>query len=258
VTATARRLLWPSLMTACMMVVLLGLGSWQVKRLFWKEALLAQIEHAESADPVPLPPRPSRTELSPFMKVSATGTFLPGEAALYGAEVRTTASGPSMGARMIEPMRQTNGDVILVDRGWVPLSRPGPIEQPEGVVTVSGYIRPGDSEHWFSARDDPPARRFFTLDPKAIGAAVGQPDVQPFILVMLAAPTASDAELGADSRTPPGSSPRSGASEKQWPEPAQHLPRPPNSHLSYAITWYGLAMALLAIFIVWARKGPLA
>jgi surfeit locus 1 family protein len=81
------------------------------------------------------------------------------------------------------------------------------------------------------------ARRFFTLDPVAIGAAVGQPTVRPFVLVALA--------------TGP-------AIAGHWPEPAQHLPRPPNNHLSYAITWYGLAVALLAIFIVWARKGSRA
>ena len=38
-----------------------------------------------------------------------------------------------------------------------------------------------------------------------------------------------------------------------WPVPAQHLPRPPNNHLSYVITWYGLAVALLVTFTLWAR-----
>jgi surfeit locus 1 family protein len=216
-------------MTAVMLIVLLGLGTWQVKRLFWKEALLAQIDHAEAADPVSLSETPS-----PFTKVAATGTLLPGESALYGAEVRDIPSGPEMGARMIEPMRETNGDIILIDRGWVPLSRPGPIDQPDGMVTISGYVRFGDRAHWFSATDDPVARRFFTLDPKAIGAAVGQPNVRPFVLVALA------------------SRPESGVNH--WPDPARHLPRPPNSHLSYAITWYGLAVALLAIFVVWAMR----
>jgi surfeit locus 1 family protein len=39
-----------------------------------------------------------------------------------------------------------------------------------------------------------------------------------------------------------------------YPIPAEHLPRPPNNHLSYAITWYGLAVALVVIFAVWSRK----
>jgi len=165
---------------------------------------------------------------------------LPDETALYGAEVRTIKSGPEMGARMIEPMRETGGGMILIDRGWVPLSRPGPIDQPEGTVTVSGYARPDDQVHWFSARDDPAARRFFTLNSKAIGAALGQPNVPPFVLVALG--SGPDADGPKDQWT------------DHWPDPAKHLPRPPNSHLSYAITWYGLAMALVAIFAVWAKR----
>ena len=43
------------------------------------------------------------------------------------------------------------------------------------------------------------------------------------------------------------------APPEHWPEPAQHLPRPPNNHLSYAITWYGLAAALVAVFVALAR-----
>jgi surfeit locus 1 family protein len=229
--SASRRLLWPAVMTAVMLFVLLGLGSWQVKRLFWKEAILAEIDRAEASAPIPLGPSPS-----PFTKVAATGVLLPGETALYGADVRDLTSGPEMGARMIQPMRESNGDILLVDRGWVPLSRHAPIEQPTGTITVSGYVRSGDSHHWFSAPDDVAERRFFTLDPKAIGDALGQPNVLPFVLVVLA----SDAGTSA----PP----------TRFPDPARHLPRPPNSHLSYAITWYGLAVALLAIFVVWARK----
>ncbi len=229
--AKLRRLLWPGLMTAGMLIVLLGLGSWQVKRLFWKEALLAQIAHAEAAPPIALPNDPS-----PFVKVSVTGTYLPDASALYGADVRDDASGPTMGAQLIVPLRQTNGEVILVDRGWVPLSRTHPIDQPAGMVTVSGYVWFGDTAHWFSAPDDVAARHFFTLDPKKIATTVGQPNASPYVLVQLANSPAANPKL------------------EQWPVPARHLPRPPNNHLSYVITWYGLAVALLAIFVVWARK----
>jgi surfeit locus 1 family protein len=218
-------------MTAAMVAVLLGLGTWQVHRLAWKEGILAQIDRAEGADPIPLPAEPS-----PFTKVAVTGEFLFGEESLYGADVRDTAKGPEMGARTIVPLKETNGRILLVDRGWVPLSRSEPIERPAGEVTVSGYVRFGDTAHWFSAKDDVAARRFFTLDTRTIGAAVGHPDVPPFVLVVLA--PASAADLAAD----------------RWPDPARHLPRPPNNHLSYIVTWYGLAVALLAIFAVWVRK----
>ena len=239
-TVNARNLLWPGAMTAAMLIVLVGLGSWQVKRLFWKEALLAQITNAELAAPVPLAELQTRAAPSPFMKVSVTGTWLTNEMALYGAEVRDIASGPVMGAQLIEPIREADGTVILVDRGWVPESRPAPLDQPSDRVTVSGYVRFGDRPGWFSATDDVAARRFFTLDPKAIGDAIGEPNIRPFVLVALGAGSGSDAIVN------------------HWPAPARHLPQPPNNHLSYIITWYGLAIVLLAIFIIWARKGSRA
>ncbi|HEY0184809.1 MAG TPA: SURF1 family cytochrome oxidase biogenesis protein, partial [Rhodopila sp.] len=43
------RLLIPSLSTLLMLVVLLGLGTWQIYRLRWKEGILAQIAAAETA-----------------------------------------------------------------------------------------------------------------------------------------------------------------------------------------------------------------
>ena len=207
-------------------------------RLVWKQALLAQIEQAESAAPLPLPATLALFTPAPFTKISVIGTFLPEKTALYGADVRPTATGPAMGARMIVPLRQTNGAMVLIDRGWAPISRADAIEWPNGIVAVSGYARAGDAAGWFSAKDDPVTRRFYTLDARAIGAAVGEPGVPPFVLVALGSGGVS-----------PGD---------RWPDPAHHLPRPANSHLSYAITWYGLAIALLAIFVVWARKGPSA
>ena len=38
------------------------------------------------------------------------------------------------------------------------------------------------------------------------------------------------------------------------PQPARALPRPSNNHLGYVITWYGLAVALVGVFLAWARR----
>lgn len=227
-TRGGRRLLLPALMTAAMLLGLVGLGTWQVHRLTWKTSLLAQIDRAEAAPAVPLTGLPQ-----PFQKLSVTGTFDHGRAVLYGAEVRPTAAGTAMGARLIVPLRRTSGETVLVDRGWAPTVRDH-LAQPGGIVTVEGYARFSEQPGWFSAPDDPPSRRFYTWNTQAIGAALGLADPPPFILVALST-TAS----GPDN----------------WPDPARHLPRPPNNHLSYVITWYGLAVALVAIFLVWARKG---
>jgi surfeit locus 1 family protein len=213
-------------MTIAMLAVLVGLGTWQVQRLRWKRDILAAIALAEASPPVPLSAVPVA-----FAKVIVTGRLRDDLSALYGAEVRDTRVGPEMGGDLIVPLERDGLEPLLVDRGWVPTTRRNPLAQPHGIVTITGYIRSPDHKAWFSAKDDVPGRQFFTLDPAAIGHALGLPAVAPFTLVALGDP-------------PP----------EHWPAPAQHLPKPPNNHLSYAITWYGLAVALVVIFILWARK----
>jgi surfeit locus 1 family protein len=213
-------------MTIAMLAVLLGLGTWQVRRLHWKLGLLAQIARAEAAPPGPLPANPE-----PYTKVQVTGRLRDDLAVLYGAEVRDLPKGPALGAQLIEPLQREGHDTILVDRGWVPGSRPNPIAQSDGPVTIEGFIQPRVKPGLFSATDDTVGRRFYTLDPTAIATALGLRQVASFTLIAM------------------GPAPPEG-----FPDPARHLPQPPNNHLSYAITWYGLAIALVVIFVLWSRK----
>jgi surfeit locus 1 family protein len=134
-----------------------------------------------------------------------------------------------MGARLIQPLDRQGAPPILIDRGWAPTDRIDP--PPTTPVTVEGYLRTADRPGWFAATDDPAGRRFYTLDPAKIAAALGVVDAAPYVLVEL--------------RKPSG---------KNFPQPATALPRPPNDHFSYALTWFSLAIILVIIFVVFARK----
>ncbi len=219
-----RRFLLPVLVALPVLTVLLGLGTWQWQRLGWKTALLAELAAAEQAPPVPLPATPQ-----PFARVIVRGRFDHGREVLLGAEVR----GNRMGAHLLTPLLRPDAPPLLVDRGWVPVERDVPLDRPEGEVAVTGYVRQADERSWLAAADNPAARRFFTLDPEAIGQALGLPRPAPFVLVALATPD-----------SPP----------QALPEPARHLPRPNNPHLGYAITWYGLAAALLGVLAVFLGR----
>ncbi len=208
-------------MTATMLALTVGLGVWQVQRLHWKQGLLADIDRGEAGAPVPLQDNPA-----PFTRVVADGTFLPA-VARYGAEVRSTRSGPAMGAHVLSPLQRARGVAVIVDRGWAPIEFD--TTPPAGPVRIEGYVRAAEKPVRFGAVDDPVARRFYALDPEAIGAALGLDRVAPFTLVAMG----------------PGGS---------LPEPAVALPRPANNHLSYAITWFGLAAALLVIFSIHVRR----
>ena len=221
-----RRLFLPTLSSTVMLVLLLGLGSWQLERLAWKRGLLSQISQAETRPAVVLPDAPT-----PFAKVSATGVMRNDLPALYGAEVRETHAGPQLGAQLLVPLERPGRATVLVDRGWVPMSRSRRLAPAEGQVTVEGYVRTAEHAGLFSAPDDLATREFYTLDPAVIGAALGLGPIAPFTLIALGPP-------------PP----------EGYPDPARHLPRPPNDHLSYAITWFGLALTLVVIFAIYARK----
>ena len=204
-----------------MLVVLVGLGVWQIERRTWKLGLLAEFARSEANPAVPLDSNPS-----PFMKVRVVGRFRDDLMATYGADVRDTPSGSVLGEQLLAPFEREAGPPILVDRGWVAgEQRP---KAASGTVAIDGYVRPPDHPGWFSPTDDPAKRQFYTLDPARIGAALGLPVVAPFTLVVLG---------------PPG-----------IPDPARSLPRPPNDHLSYAITWFSLAVILLAVFATYARR----
>ena len=208
-----------------MLAVALWLGVWQVHRLAWKTALLAAIDRGEAAEPIPLPPNPA-----PFTKVRIDGRLRDDLTARYGIEVRATPAGALMGSQVLRPLERPGAEPVIVDLGWMPDGR---LPAPAGPVSIVGYVRPPELPVRFGAVDDPVARRFYALDPAAIGAALGLARVAPFTIVA----------LGPSGSLPGGS-----------PEPAQALPRPANNHFSYALTWFGLAASLLVIFIIHARK----
>ncbi len=216
-----RRILIAGFAALPVLATLLFLGTWQLQRLHWKTDLLASLAAAEAAPAAPL-----RDPPEPFRKVAVTGRFDHSRDALLGLEVR----GPVLGAHLLTPLIRDGAPPVLVDRGWVPIERTGPIARPEGVVTIEGYVRPGDRPNLFSARDDTAGRRFYTFDPGAIGPALGLPDLAPYGVVAL------------------------GGAGGTLPDPARSLPRPPNNHLGYVITWYGLALALVGVFLAWAIR----
>lgn len=198
--------------------ILIALGVWQLERLTWKTDLLRQIDAAEAQPAIDL-----RPGLPSFAKIRLTGHFLP-VTALFGAEGRNTRSGPVMGAQQLGVLARDGAPPVIVDRGWVAQS----MASPEGTVTVEGWMHPPATPGWFAPNDDLAGRRFYTLDPARIGTALGVPDVAPFVLVALG---------------PPG-----------MPDPARALPRPPNDHLSYALTWFGLAAGLVGVTIAFLLK----
>jgi surfeit locus 1 family protein len=231
-----RALVLPSFLALPVLAILLGLGTWQLQRLAWKTALLGELAAAQAA-----PPAPATPSTAAYAHITATGRFRLGAEALLGAEVR----GTSFGASLIAVLEREGAPPLLVERGWVPLQPPGPIERPEGLVTVTGYARPSERPGAFAATDDPAQRRFFTFDAPAIATSLGAAGAPPYALAVVG-PGATAAPSGFGAAPP--------AARGPFPQPAAGFPAPRNPHLGYALTWFGLALAWVAVFAFWAWR----
>ena len=230
--AVRARIVPAAVATAIAFCILIALGGWQLQRRAWKAEILNAIDRAESGPAVPLEGTPRV-----FAKVSVTGTLLP-QMALYGVDVRDDVVGaqPREGAQVIGVLRREGAQPLLVDLGWMPIGDgvPDPRKaMPAGprIMTVSGYVRAPDRSNWLSAPDDAVSGHFYTLDPARIAAWLHVKDAAPFTLIAMGKPAGPNA-----------------------PVPAEALPRPPNNHLQYAFTWFGLAGALAAVFWSWAIR----
>ncbi|MGH6931192.1 MAG: SURF1 family protein [Dongiaceae bacterium] len=232
-----RPTLWPTLFTVPALIVLVGLGIWQLERLQWKVALIAERTARTTAEPIPLPAAGaalSAAELADldYRHASATGEFLHDRELLLAA--RTMAG--AVGYQVVTPLRLPNGGVLLINRGWVPdkfkdaaLRAEG---QVTGMVTIDGAIRAPAQQHWLQPDNDPARNVWFWADLPAMAAAAGVGD--RLVPIFLEAGPAAN----------PGGYPIGGQSHVNLP----------NDHLQYAITWFSLALALAVIYLVYHRR----
>jgi len=236
-TGRGRGLLWLSVFSAVAFVILIGLGTWQVQRLHWKNGLIAEIEARVHATPITLANALAavrRGEDLEYTRVTVTGRWMPGHERYLWAP---SASGS--GWHVYTPLKSADGPIVIVNRGFVPDARRDPASRPEptqaGEVTVIGLLRKPEERHLFTPDNDVAHNNWYWRDTDAMARSMfpkaGQ-EIAPFSI---------DAEAG--SAPLPG--PQGGVTRLQLP----------NSHLQYAVTWYGLAATLVGVYVafVWTR-----
>lgn len=204
------------------LAVLVALGNWQVRRLQWKEGILAEIEARIGDAPVPVPaaPDPARDR---YLAVTVSGTMLPGEIPVL---VSTRDFGA--GYRIIAPFATEDGRRILIDRGFVPTTAK---EKPRalGPMTVTGNLHWPDEIDSYTPEPDRKANIWFARDVPALAGELG---TEPVLVI-------------ARSKNDPGVTP--------LPVDTVGIP---NDHLQYAVTWYGLALVWAAMtgYFLWRNR----
>lgn len=216
-----------------------ALGTWQVERRAWKLDLIARVEQRVHAPASEAPGRERwplvNAAADEYRRVRIAGRFLHDKETLVQASTRLGA-----GFWVLTPLQAADGSIVLVNRGFVPPEAreraARAATEPQGESTVAGLLRISEPKGGFLRRNEPAADRWFSRDVQAIAAARGLHDAAPYFVDAEAAPS------------PPGTAPA-------WPAAGLTVIAFPNSHLVYAITWYGLALMVLgAAWFVW-REG---
>ncbi|HVX77772.1 MAG TPA: SURF1 family cytochrome oxidase biogenesis protein [Bradyrhizobium sp.] len=242
--ARPRRSIGFAIFTLAMVALFVGLGVWQLQRRVWKHALIAALTERLAAAPVPLPPPSQWGALTPdhdeFRRVSFSATYqaLP-DAMVFssGSAIRPDVSGPGTWAFI--PARLAGGEIVVVNAGFVQNTMQERGQQDRAVkplitgepVTLTGYIRFPEQAGVLTPQENPAKRLWFTRDHLAMARTLGWGNVvAPFYI------------------------------DLEQPVPASRVPKPGplevhlrDEHMQYAITWFGLAVAVVIAFVMWLR-----
>lgn len=222
----------PFLMSAFAVILLFGLGTWQLQRLAWKEALIAQIEQAAAQPPLnDLPDDEAALMAKRFHLVTLEGNYLPDQEFHLAARYFRS----QLGYSVLNLFELNDGRIVVLNRGWVPAARKSSGEippAPEGTQSVVAQIRTSNERNPFTPPNQPEQNVWFGRDVTEIAAFTGK-NLMPITLDV----------VGAQDVT-------------QLPIPSDGEIRPRNDHLGYALTWYGVGLSVLIISLVYHRRRP--
>ena len=212
-------------------LVLSGLGNWQVKRLAWKEAMIARVEQNLNMPPLSvnqIAELQKNGEDLEYRPVKVRGKFLHDKEQYYFATFNSET-----GWYVYTPLEREDGSIVLVNRGFVTDHVKDPSKrlkgQVKGVVDIVGLARsaPSKKPNSFVPDNDLKKNIYYWKSMSEMFAQAGFKSNRKLV------PFFIDAN---DAPNPGG-----------WPKGGVTLISFPNSHLQYAVTWFGLAGALLVV-----------
>ena len=232
-----------AIFTLVMVALCVGLGVWQLQRRAEKHALIAALTERLAAPPAALPQPAQWNALTPekdeFRRVSFAASYdSPQDAMVYssGSSVREDISGPGTWAFL--PAQLPSGETVVINTGFVANTMQDRAVEDRAVaplhsnapVTLTGYIRFPEHAGTLTPAANVAQRLWFTRDHLDMARALHWKQVAPFYV------------------------------DLETPVPANGIPKPgpltvhlKDDHLQYAITWFGLAGAVMIAFAVWLR-----
>ena len=223
-----RPFLWLTIVALPTLLVLIGLGSWQLQRLQWKNELITSFESRAASAAIAVPGANAWLDDVEFRRLSLEGVFQHDqEVFLTGRTYEGNA-----GFHVVTPFELGDGRIILINRGWVSEHYRDPAKrtfsQITGISAVAGILRRPGVKGYFVPENEPDNGFWFTLLPSQINnhLGFGAAAIDEFYV---------DAIRTSDVVT--------------LPIAAKTKLNLRNAHLSYALTWYGIGLALIGVYV---------
>ena len=238
---TGRRNAWLGWLLALLAIALFArLGFWQLERMHQKQAMLDAVQQVLAArEARPLAVAADEGRARGYDWAAGDGRFLDAPAVILdnqGLDERP-------GVRVYRAFQPDAGAPVLVELGWKPLpgDRTMPAVALPAATRVEGLLLPPPSPGL--ARGTPVAQAdgsllVIALDLPTLRAALGLEALAPRVL-----------------KLDPGQAMAAGSG---YARDLEILPNtlPPDRHLGYAVQWFALAAAMLAIALVLTFRKP--
>lgn len=221
--------LWMTVFAIPSLLILLYLGTWQMMRMYWKEALIENFINRATATAI-APPVTDQAEDFQYQRMQVNGVWMHhAEVQLIGRTFEGTA-----GYHVITPMRLDDGRILMMNRGWVAQDYRRPETRPStlvaGQVTVDAILRLKRQKGYFVPDNNPEQDDWFTLN---IDDIIKHHDLGDQVITA----------YSADVLRQPG--------PYVLPIGAAVEIDIPNNHWQYALTWYGIALGLIGVYLSW-------
>ena len=232
-----RRRLGLTLLFLLALGTLISLGVWQLQRLGWKQELLERIAVAQAEPAIALTEALEAHREGMEVEYARVVTDCPGLDQARYVKLFSVREGV-LGFRAVSACEVDDATwgSILVDRGFVAeadatrlAASGGPKPEHRPVV---GLLRLPEPPTFVTPRDRPAENAWFRRDIAAMASALGAKAPAPLFLMLESPPPAG---FG--------------------PTPAPLPAGISNNHLGYALTWFGLAAALTAVYAAMLLKG---
>ena len=199
--------------------VFIGLGTWQIIRLNWKNNLILEIENSLKNPPVEL----AQSKKENFLKIKTSG-FIDFDKQIYLYNLNESGT---PGFEVINPI--TIGDEnFLINRGWIPFEKKGTQEiNVFDQKNIIGTLKLQGRKNIFKPDNDLDENYWFSLNREDILKFTGK-NFSKYIIYL--------------------------DGNYQLPRPKKITANISNNHQKYAITWFSLALSILLLYLYFRKK----